>query len=68
MAQLQGEDRPGIVHRLDRDTSGLMLVAKTDSVGMILQEQIRIKAVDRRYVALVHNYIAPDNGLIDAPI
>ncbi len=68
LAQLQGEDRPGIVHRLDRDTSGLMLVAKTDEVGAILQEEIRVKAVDRRYVALVHNYIAPDNGLIDAPI
>jgi 23S rRNA pseudouridine1911/1915/1917 synthase len=68
LAQLQGDDRPGIVHRLDKDTSGLMLVAKTDAVGMILQEEIRIKAVDRRYVALVHNFIAPDTGLIDAPI
>jgi len=68
LAQLQGEDRPGIVHRLDKDTTGLMLVAKTDEVGLILQEEIRTKAVDRRYLALVHGYIAPDTGLIDAPL
>ena len=68
LAQLQGEDRPGIVHRLDKDTSGLMLVAKTYEVGTLLQEEIRSKAIDRRYLALVHGYIAPDTGLIDAPI
>jgi len=68
LAKLQGDDRPGIVHRLDKDTSGLMLVAKTDDVGLILQDEIRTKAIDRRYLALVHGYIAPDTGLIDAPI
>jgi len=65
---LQGEDRPGIVHRLDKDTSGLMMVAKTDAAQVALQEAIRIRAVDRRYLSLVHGWIAPDSGLVDAPL
>jgi 23S rRNA pseudouridine1911/1915/1917 synthase len=68
LAQMQGEDRPGIVHRLDKDTTGLMLVAKSDAAGRLLQDDIRIRNVDRRYLALVHGYIAPETGLIDAPI
>ena len=65
---LQGEERPGIVHRLDKDTSGLMLVAKDDDVQRALQEQIRQRLVDRRYLTLVHGVIVPDSGLVDAPI
>lgn len=65
---LQGEDRPGIVHRLDMDTTGLMLAAKDDATQAALQDAIRLRSVDRRYVTLVHGYIAPDTGLIDAPI
>ena len=65
---LQGEDRPGIVHRLDMDTTGLMLAAKDDATQEALQGAIRLRSVDRRYVTLVHGYIAPDTGLIDAPI
>jgi len=68
LGSLQGDERPGIVHRLDKDTSGLMLVAKTDKVQVALQEAIKIRAVGRRYLALVHGWIAPDTGLIDAPI
>lgn len=68
LGTLQGWDRPGIVHRLDKDTTGLMVVAKSDEVQMALAEAIKIRAVDRRYIALVHGYIAPDTGLIDAPI
>lgn len=68
LGTLQGEDRPGIVHRLDKDTSGLMLAAKTTEVQQALQEAIQIRAVDRRYLTLVHGYIAPDTGLIDAPL
>ncbi|MDR2197111.1 MAG: RluA family pseudouridine synthase [Coriobacteriales bacterium] len=68
LAQLQGADRPGIVHRLDKDTTGLMLVAKNDQAGELLTEAIRIRAIDRRYLTLVHGSIAPDTGLIDAPI
>ena len=65
---LAGEDRPGIVHRLDKDTSGLMMVAKTDQTQLALQEAIKVRAIDRRYISLVHGYIAPDTGLIDAPL
>ena len=66
---MQGEDdRLGIVHRLDRDTSGLMLAAKTDAAGYALMEDIRDRAVDRRYLALVHGVIPHDTGMIDAPI
>lgn len=68
LGMLQGEDRPGIVHRLDRDTSGLMLAAKSDEVQFALQEMIRLRTLDRRYLCLVHGYIAPDSGIIDAPI
>lgn len=68
LAQLQGDDRPGIVHRLDKDTTGLMLVAKTDEAGILLQDGIRTRNIDRRYLALVDGYIAPDTGLVDAPI
>lgn len=68
LGSLQGDERPGIVHRLDKDTTGLMMVAKTDDAQVRLQEAIKIRAVDRRYVTLVHGYIAPDTGLIDAPL
>lgn len=68
LGTLQGDDRPGIVHRLDKDTSGLMMVAKTDLTQVALQEAIKIRAVDRRYLTLVHGWIAPDTGLIDAPL
>ncbi len=68
LGMLQGEDRPGIVHRLDRDTTGLMLAAKSDAVQASLQDAIRMRVVDRRYLTLVHGYVAPDTGLIDAPI
>lgn len=68
LGTLAGEERPGIVHRLDKDTSGLMLVAKDDDVQRALSSAIQQRLVDRRYVALVHGRIAPDSGLVDAPI
>ncbi len=68
LANIQGEDRLGIVHRLDMDTSGLMLAAKTDECGYLLQDGIRTRNIDRRYLCLVHGYIAKDTGFIDAPI
>lgn len=69
LCNVQGEDdRLGIVHRLDRDTTGLMLAAKTDATGYALMSDIRDRAVDRRYLALVHGLIVPDTGMIDAPI
>jgi 23S rRNA pseudouridine1911/1915/1917 synthase len=60
--------RPGIVHRLDRDTSGLMVVAKSDTVHRALQELIRSRAMRREYLALVHGRPDARSGTIDAPI
>ncbi|WP_080797401.1 RluA family pseudouridine synthase [Arabiibacter massiliensis] len=69
LCNVQGDDdRLGIVHRLDRDTTGLMLAAKDDATGYALMADIRDRAVDRRYLALVHGVIAHDTGMIDAPI
>lgn len=69
LCDVQGEaDRYGIVHRLDGDTSGLMLAAKNNEAGLALMEQIGAREVDRRYIALVHGIISPNNGLIDVPI
>lgn len=69
LCNVQGDfDRPGIVHRLDGDTSGLMLVAKDDEAGKRLMEAIALKQVERRYVALVHGIVSVDTGMIDAPI
>ena len=66
--QGEGKDRLGIVHRLDRDTSGLMLAAKTNLAGEALMDAIRVRDVDRHYLALVHGWIPLDTGYIDAPI
>lgn len=69
LCNVQGEDdRPGIVHRLDGDTSGLMLAAKTDVSGSALMDAIRLREVDRRYIALVHGIIRADSATVDAPI
>ncbi len=69
LCNVQGEDdRLGIVHRLDRDTSGLMLAAKSDEAGRRLMEDIQSRMIDRRYLALVHGIMAHDTGMIDAPI
>ncbi|MCL1879031.1 MAG: RluA family pseudouridine synthase [Actinomycetia bacterium] len=68
LAQIQGDDRPGIVHRLDKDTSGLMVVAKTDETALSLQDAIRLRELDRRYLALVHGFVSSGTGLIDAPL
>ena len=65
---LQGEDRPGIVHRLDMDTTGLMVCAKDDATQQALQDLIRLRILDRRYLALVHGYISPDEGTIETGI
>ncbi len=62
------EDRPGIVHRLDRDTSGLLVVARSDAAHERLQELIRERAVERRYLALVKGSPRSRSGRIEAPI
>lgn len=63
-----GPERPGIVHRLDAGTSGLMVVAKDDETHEVLSEMFRRHAVDRRYLALVRGMVGPDHFLIEAPL
>ena len=60
--------RPGIVHRIDKDTSGLLLVAKNDEIHEYLSNEISKRKVSRKYVALVQGVINNDTGTIDAPI
>jgi 23S rRNA pseudouridine1911/1915/1917 synthase len=63
-----GDDRPGIVHRLDAGTSGAMIVARDDATHAALSAMFREHAVDRRYLALVKGEVHPDRFLIDAPL
>lgn len=68
LSSVNGEIRPGIVHRIDADTSGLLLVAKDDNVHNDLAKQISEKSVVRKYICLVHGVISEDSATIDAPI
>jgi 23S rRNA pseudouridine1911/1915/1917 synthase len=63
-----GEVRPGIVHRLDKDTSGLIVVAKNDRALQFLQEQFKSRTIKKMYLALVDGIVTPREGIIDAPI
>jgi 23S rRNA pseudouridine1911/1915/1917 synthase len=63
-----GATRPGIVHRLDRDTSGLMVVAKTESAHEHLSDQFRAREVFKSYVALVHGRVREESGRIEEPL
>lgn len=63
-----GEFRPGIVHRIDKDTSGLIIVAKNDKAHELLAEGFKNKTITREYIALVVGEIKTDTGTIDAPI
>ncbi|PIC71741.1 RluA family pseudouridine synthase [Sporosarcina sp. P16b] len=68
LSGINGIMRPGIVHRIDKDTSGLLMVAKNDKAHVSLVNQLVAKSVNRVYTALVHGHIPHDNGTIDAPI
>ncbi len=61
-------DRPGIVHRLDKNTSGLLVVARSDEVYLKLQAQLQARSMKRTYLALVCGHVGDDSGTIDAPI
>ncbi|HEY5883865.1 MAG TPA: RluA family pseudouridine synthase [Pyrinomonadaceae bacterium] len=63
-----GTVRPGIVHRLDKDTSGLMVVAKTEQAHETLSDQFRARTVFKRYVALVYGVVKQQEGRIDQPL
>ena len=68
LSGINGEKRPGILHRIDKDTSGLLMVAKNDAAHIGLSEQIKEHSLTRAYKALVHGGFSADTGTIDAPI
>src|SRR5699024_4814499 len=68
LSTINGTYRPGIVHRIDKDTSGLLMVAKNDMAHQSLAKQLKDKTNTREYVALVHGNIKEDSGTIDAPL
>ena len=68
LSGINGVIRPGIVHRIDKDTSGLLLVAKDDETHIGLSEQIKEHTLTRKYIALVHGNFKNDGGVVDAPI
>ncbi|MEK4301918.1 RluA family pseudouridine synthase [Oceanobacillus sp. FSL W8-0428] len=68
LSGINGVERPGIVHRIDMDTSGLLVVAKNDFAHQHLSKQLQEKQLKRIYEAIVHGEIGHETGLIDAPI
>jgi len=68
LSGIGGVIRPGIVHRLDKNTSGLMVVAKNDFAHIDLSRQIKDHQVTKKYLSLVHGNLKDDSGIIDAPI
>jgi 23S rRNA pseudouridine1911/1915/1917 synthase len=68
LSQIGGDLRPGIVHRLDRFTSGVLLVAKTDAAHQKLSEQFAGRKIEKTYLALVHGRVKSDRGRIEKPI
>jgi len=68
LSGIGGEIRPGIVHRIDKDTSGLLIIAKNDKAHINLSEQIKNREIIKKYVALVRGTIKENNATIDMPI
>ena len=68
LSGINGVNRPGIVHRIDKETSGLLVVAKNDHAHRMLSQQLRNHDMTRSYIALVHGLIPHQHGKVDAPI
>lgn len=68
LSAINGVMRPGIVHRIDKDTSGLLMVAKNNEAHLFLSEQLKERKAMRKYIALVNGNIKEDSGTIDKPI
>lgn len=68
LSGINGVIRPGIVHRIDKDTSGLLMVAKNDGAHEFLAAQLKDHSSKRRYLAIVHGNLLNDRGVIEAPI
>lgn len=68
LSTINGVVRPGIVHRIDKDTSGLLMIAKNDKAHHILADELKAKKSLRKYLAIVHGNLPNDRGMIEAPI
>lgn len=68
LSKIGGFERPGVVHRIDKDTSGLIILAKNDKTHRILADYFKNKTIKRTYIALVKGVISETSGTIDAPI
>jgi 23S rRNA pseudouridine1911/1915/1917 synthase len=68
MEGIGGEIRPGLVHRLDKDTSGLILLAKTDAAQHYMQDQFRLRKIEKYYLALVDGQLPTPTGRIEAAV
>lgn len=68
LSAINGQIRPGIVHRIDKDTSGLLMIAKNDQAHLALAEELKSQKALRKYLALVHGNLPNDRGIIEAPI
>lgn len=68
LSGINGELRPGIVHRIDKDTTGLLVICKNDQAHRSIAEQLKVHSITRKYHAIVYNNIAEEEGTVDAPI
>ncbi|MDF2943568.1 MAG: ylyB [Herbinix sp.] len=68
LSGINGVMRPGIVHRIDRDTTGVMIACKNDKAHQFIAEQLKIHSINRRYQAIVYQALKTDSGRVDAPI
>lgn len=68
LSGINGVLRPGIVHRIDKDTTGALLVCKTDFAHNCIAEQLKVHSITRKYRAIVHGVIKEESGTVDAPI
>lgn len=68
LSSINGVQRPGIVHRIDKNTTGLLVICKNDEAHRSLAEQLRVHSITRRYVAIVHGNIKEEEGTVDKPI
>lgn len=68
LSSINGVVRPGIVHRIDKDTSGLLMIAKNDEAHQALAQELKDKKSLRQYIAIVHGNLPNDRGVIEAPI
>lgn len=68
LSGINGVMRPGIVHRIDMDTTGVLIVCKNDFAHNSIAEQLRVHSITRKYYAIVHGVIGEDEGTVDAPI